>query len=117
MTRTSSNGASRPVGGRQVRVVGDHPLDIGVGEAVVFLDVRIALLRVRLLQRLANGHQNLSFERAGLAGKTRGCPVPQADCRIAQASALNRHHRARPGDPRLSSSPDPGTWMPDQVRP
>jgi hypothetical protein len=67
MTRTSSNGASRPVGGRQVRVVGDHPLDIGVGEAVEFLGVKIALLRVRLLQRLSDGHQNLSFERAGLA--------------------------------------------------
>jgi hypothetical protein len=97
---------------RQIRVLGDHPLDIGVGEAVEFLGVKIALLRVRLLQRLSDGHQNLSFERAGLAGKTRGCPVPQADCWIAQRLLAVVFTGLVPVIHAFLHPLDPGTWMP-----
>jgi hypothetical protein len=35
---------------RQIRVLGDHPLDIGVGKALEFLGVELPFLRGRLVE-------------------------------------------------------------------
>src|SRR5260370_25618903 len=61
---------------RQIRVLVNLPLDIGVGKALEFLGVELPFRRGRLVEGLSDGRQTLSFERAGRAEMTR-CLSPR----------------------------------------
>jgi hypothetical protein len=51
----------------QLRILCDHPIDIGIGQAFELFHVEMAPFRICLPQGLARDRQNLSSDRAGLA--------------------------------------------------